>query len=93
MPARSDGLASAAGRPDWLSMAVGLSLGLAAAVCLLIAFGLAAVIAILLAAVGVQLFSSASRRQIGGHTGDTIGAAQQIAETLVLVGLTAGAPL
>jgi adenosylcobinamide-GDP ribazoletransferase len=93
MPARSDGLARSAGRPDWLSLALGLILGLVAGVALLIAFGLSAVLAILLAVVGVRLFSSLCRRQIGGHTGDTIGAAQQIAEALVLVGVTAGASL
>jgi adenosylcobinamide-GDP ribazoletransferase len=49
-------------------------------------------LAILLAAVALQGFSGACRRQLGGHTGDTIGAAQQIAETLVLVGLSAGLP-
>jgi len=34
--------------------------------------------------------SSLSVRRIGGHTGDTIGAAQQIAETLLLAGLSIG---
>ena len=38
----------------------------------------------------VGLFSSFATRQIGGHTGDTIGAAQQIGEALLLAGLSAG---
>jgi adenosylcobinamide-GDP ribazoletransferase len=36
------------------------------------------------------LFTRLSERQIGGHTGDTIGASQQIAEAAMLAGLTAG---
>jgi adenosylcobinamide-GDP ribazoletransferase len=34
-------------------------------------------------------FTRLAREQIGGHTGDTIGAAQQIAEALLLAGLAA----
>ncbi len=45
-------------------------------------------IGILLALVALGYFTRLCRRQIGGHTGDTIGAAQQITETLLLVGLS-----
>jgi adenosylcobinamide-GDP ribazoletransferase len=51
-------------------------------------FGWAATFAILLALAATAFFSRFCKRQIGGHTGDTIGAAQQIAETLLLVGLS-----
>jgi adenosylcobinamide-GDP ribazoletransferase len=90
LPARSEGLAWAAGRPDWMALAIGLVLGGLAAVVLLIVFGLGLVIGVLLAALATSIFTGLCVRQIGGHTGDTIGAAQQIAETLLLVGLTAG---
>ncbi len=47
---------------------------------LLLAFKLSALLALLLAAVAIRLFSRLCEGQIGGHTGDTIGAAQQIGE-------------
>jgi adenosylcobinamide-GDP ribazoletransferase len=53
-------------------------------------FGLPALVAILAAAAAVAAFSALCSTQIGGHTGDTIGAAQQIAETALLAGLTLG---
>jgi adenosylcobinamide-GDP ribazoletransferase len=90
LPARADGMAWAAGRPDSLALAVALAIGAVAALVLLIAFGLSAIIAVLLAAAGVASFTSLCRRALGGHTGDTIGAAQQIAEALVFAGLSAG---
>lgn len=91
-PARSEGMARAAGQPDWLALAVGLAVAAVAAVALLIAFGMAALIGLLMAAAAVGLFSQLALRQIGGHTGDTVGAAQQIAEALVLAGLAIGGP-
>lgn len=87
MPARPDGMAASAGRPDSDSLAVAAIAGLAAAILLLIAFKFAALLALLLAVVAIQLFSKLCAAQIAGHTGDTIGAAQQIGEALLLVGL------
>jgi adenosylcobinamide-GDP ribazoletransferase len=87
MPARDDGLAWAAGRPDWLSLAIGAATAVVVAVVLIVVFGPAALIGCLLALVATSLFSGLCVRQIGGHSGDTIGAAQQIAETLLLIGL------
>ena len=92
MPAKREGAAWAAGRPDWLALAIGLGIGALAGLALLIGFGLAGLIAILLGAAGVGVFSSLAKRQIGGYTGDTIGAAQQIAETLILAGLSMSWP-
>jgi adenosylcobinamide-GDP ribazoletransferase len=90
LPARGDGMAWAAGRPDWLALLIGLGIGAVAALTLLVTFGLAALLALLMAATGVALFSDLCRRQLGGHTGDTIGAAQQVAEALLLAGLSVG---
>jgi adenosylcobinamide-GDP ribazoletransferase len=90
LPARSDGLAWAAGRPDWMALAIGLLVGIIAAIVLLFMFGVVVLIGILLAALGIGVFTALCVKKIGGHTGDTIGAAQQIAETLIFVGLTAG---
>jgi len=89
-PARADGLAAAGGRPDGLSLMIGLATGALAAIPLIImAFG-ATLFALALAVLGAFAFNSLCRRQIGGHTGDTLGAAQQVAETLLLVGLSTG---
>jgi adenosylcobinamide-GDP ribazoletransferase len=88
LPARRDGTAWSAGRPDWMALAIGLAIGLLAAVLLLIAFGLAALIAILMGAAAVGLWSSLTSKTLGGHTGDTVGAAQQMAEALLLAGIS-----
>ena len=92
LPARPGGMARAAGRPDWPALVTGLAIGGVAALALIIGFGLPALIGLLLAAVGVGLFSPFIARQLGGHTGDTIGAAQQIAEALLFAGLAIGGP-
>jgi len=47
----------------------------------------AAIVGILLAAAGTYIFSVVSRTQIGGRTGDTLGACQQIAAVAFLVGV------
>ncbi len=44
---------------------------------------------ITLAIIAVLAFTILTRRQIGGYTGDTVGAAQQIAETVLFAGLSA----
>jgi adenosylcobinamide-GDP ribazoletransferase len=89
-PARSDGMAHAAGQPDANALTLGLAIGGLAALVLLVFFGTAALIGVLMAGAAVGLFSDLAKRQIDGHTGDTIGAAQQIAEALLLTGLAAG---
>lgn len=81
-PARSGGLAAAAGKPG--PAASWLALGLAAAVawlCLGFAGGLAAIAAAGAATAAVALLA---RRALGGHTGDVLGACQQAAEIAVL---------
>jgi adenosylcobinamide-GDP ribazoletransferase len=87
-PARSDGMAFDGGRPDTEALQIGLLTGLIAWIILLVAFGLAAVLALLMAALAIAFHTSLVNRRIGGHTGDTIGAAQQIVETVFLAGLS-----
>ena len=86
-PARRDGLGADAGRPG------GLNLGLALAIAIiatLVALGPGAGTAALIAgAVGAGAVGWLAQRQIGGHTGDVLGAGQQGAETLALVTLAA----
>jgi adenosylcobinamide-GDP ribazoletransferase len=86
-PARSDGLSSGAGQPPPLSVAVALGLGI---VAMAVGFGIQAMLAgvVALAAIGL-LLAALARRQIGGQTGDVLGALEQAAEaTLLLLATT-----
>ena len=82
-PARTEGLGASAGQPDdaallWcLAIAVIVALG-----CLGILRGL---LALVIVAVLLGLFAMLARRQIGGYTGDVLGAAQQIGEIAMLL--------
>ena len=82
-PARPDGLSAQAGRPTLRCVAVAVLLGV---LTLGIALGLVAT------AIGVFLAASAwffmawlSVRQIGGQTGDVLGALEQIIEIVILL--------
>jgi adenosylcobinamide-GDP ribazoletransferase len=81
--ARADGLSAQAGRPTAPNAAAATVLGI---IALSIALGPLAATAgvLLLAAAGIAL-GRASLRQIGGQTGDVIGALEQINEILVLL--------
>lgn len=88
--ARNDGLAVSAGRPEDNALIVGGATAAAAAIIALPLFGVSVLIAILFAGLLTVGFSALCRKMIAGHTGDTIGAAQQLAEAAILVGLSAG---
>lgn len=86
-PARGDGLGAAAGRPD--QRAVTLAFAIAMAIAWL-ALGLGESIVVLAAAgLGAGLLAGLAKRQIGGQTGDVLGACQQIAELLALTAIAA----
>lgn len=87
-PARAYGMAASAGKPDAATLQIGAVAGLAAIIAMLLGFGLAAVLALALAGIATLALSSFADRRIGGHTGDTIGAVQQVAEALLLTGLS-----
>ncbi len=81
-PARSDGLGAQAGQPDTGIVAAALII---AVVLSLLALGTVAGTAGLAgAAVGAGGLAWIAWRQIGGHTGDVLGACQQAAEVLCL---------
>jgi len=88
-PARSDGVAASVGEPDNRATMVALASGMLLAALLLLphgtvfSFGLALVAA----ALAVLVFNRVAMRKIGGHTGDTIGATQQLSEMSVLFAL------
>jgi adenosylcobinamide-GDP ribazoletransferase len=81
--ARAGGLAAQAGRPHPLRAAAA---ALIAALLALALLGGAAAVALALGALGALAVALLARRQIGGSTGDVLGAVQQIAEIGVLFG-------
>jgi len=82
-PARPDGLAAGAGRPD--PPVVGTALALAVVIALVcLPWGTAA-LALLLAVLAGVSAGWLAQRQIGGVTGDVFGAAEQVGETVLLV--------
>ncbi|MBW3097992.1 adenosylcobinamide-GDP ribazoletransferase [Pseudohoeflea coraliihabitans] len=87
--ARSDGVAGRAGAPDAQARSTALIGGIIPA--LLITFWLSGIIALLLvvplAIAATYAWTRYVERHLGGHTGDTIGATQQIAETAFLIAL------
>ena len=89
--ARLAGLAHETGPPDQRASATALVAGIVIAGALVwpaISFG-AALLGILLAAVATYIFGRLSYREIGGRTGDTLGACQQIAVIAFLIGVSA----
>lgn len=89
--ARLTGLAHETGPPDQQASVTALVIGAVLAVVLVWpAMGFAsAMLGILLAAVATYIFARLSHREIGGRTGDTLGACQQIAAVAFLVGVAA----
>src|SRR5262249_5390507 len=80
--ARGDGLSAAGGRPTTGTAAVAALLGLViAGATLPLKEAAESVLFAVVGAIGVALVA---KRQIGGQTGDVLGAAEQVAETAVL---------
>jgi adenosylcobinamide-GDP ribazoletransferase len=84
-PARSDGLAAQGGRPHPQAATAGLAFALLTTIVLAPAG--AAFAALVAAGIGGGLVYAVARRQLGGHTGDVLGAGAQVAECLVLTAL------
>ncbi len=82
VPARDEGLAATAGRPGVPDALIGLGLGLLLAVLAAGVLGLGLGVAALAAAAATGLIAL---RQIGGYTGDVLGAVQQAVEIAVLL--------
>jgi adenosylcobinamide-GDP ribazoletransferase len=82
-PARADGLSVTAGQPPREQAIAGAVLGV---LILLICLGFeSALIAAILLAVAVALVARLSTAQIGGQTGDVLGALEQVSEIVVLL--------
>ncbi|MBB4397331.1 adenosylcobinamide-GDP ribazoletransferase [Bradyrhizobium sp. ERR14] len=82
-PARPDGLSASAGSPPGRSIAIAFALG-TLALALALGPGKALVGLILLSLAGL-LLARLAVRQIGGQTGDILGAFEQIGEILILL--------
>ncbi|WP_331374521.1 adenosylcobinamide-GDP ribazoletransferase [Sinorhizobium chiapasense] len=86
-PARPGGVAASAGTPDPQATSVALGSAVLFALLLFYTAGVPAV-AVLLAlaafALTVKAFGKIASRKLGGHTGDTIGATQQLTEIAIL---------
>ena len=82
-PARSDGLSFGAGQPPGLGVVAALAIGFVALLfCLHPGRGFIALICL---AVVVALMAGLSSKQIGGQTGDVVGALEQVSEIVVLL--------
>jgi adenosylcobinamide-GDP ribazoletransferase len=86
-PARPDGLAASLGRPSELVLAQAVILGVL--LCALMTGPFAGIAALSFAALVLAGLESLARRQIGGYTGDVLGAAQQVTEIAILIALSA----
>jgi adenosylcobinamide-GDP ribazoletransferase len=84
--ARADGLAAGAGRPHPLRTAAAV---LVAALIAVVLLGKGAAAALIAGAGAAFVVACLARRQIGGHTGDVLGAVQQLTEIGVLLGTVA----
>ncbi|MET3790007.1 adenosylcobinamide-GDP ribazoletransferase [Aquamicrobium terrae] len=81
-PARADGLSASAGTVSQESALLGAGIGAVSLLVLGLGAALAALILLVLLIVG---FAALCRRQIGGQTGDTAGALQQLGEIAILL--------
>ena len=89
-PARADGLGAGAGRPRPAAGAAAVILALLVTGALLAGHGwLPASVTIAAGAVAAGAIAALARNQLGGTTGDVLGAAQQVAETAMLLALAA----
>jgi adenosylcobinamide-GDP ribazoletransferase len=86
-PAREGGLGASAGRPEQKEVLIALGIALAIAVITLgLRAGLGAAIVAAIVAIAIGWLA---RRQIGGQTGDVLGAIEQGAETAALLAAAA----
>jgi adenosylcobinamide-GDP ribazoletransferase len=85
--ARSDGLGADAGRPSRRDTVIGGVLALVIALFTL--DGAAIVVTLVVGGLAALTVAALARRQIGGYTGDVLGAAQQISEVAMLFTIVA----
>ena len=82
-PAREDGLGATAGRPTLTATLVAVAIGAVVAIGML--GPLRGTVALIVMAAAVATAAVLAQRQIGGYTGDVLGAFQQIGEIVMLL--------
>ena len=95
-PVRADGLARTAGTPNGRTVLTALCLGLPIASVLALGTrmaGFQVIVGLLLSIVVALGMTRLARDQLGGVTGDVVGATQQVTEAAFLIALCAGVPL
>ena len=85
-PAKTDGQGFAAGKPERASVWAALAL---AAIIALVTLGFDALPTLAVGAVAAFAMFTFARRQVGGYTGDVLGAIEQVAEIAMLLCLAA----
>ena len=83
---RSDGLSATFGKPEKRYVTTGFIIAGMVAIILL---GWTGIVAIIAAGTATFVIASLSKRQIGGQTGDVLGATQQVSELFFLLALAA----
>jgi adenosylcobinamide-GDP ribazoletransferase len=83
VPARADGLGAMAGMPGPAPMLVALAIGIFVALGML--GPVRGAVALVVSGMAVAATAVLARRQIGGYTGDVLGAFQQIGEIVMLL--------
>ncbi len=88
-PAKPDGVAARVGQPGQAALVLALGSGLLAFLVLILPHVslLRVVAAVLAAFLAVSVFNMRVKSRLGGHTGDTIGATQQICDMVLLSAL------
>lgn len=92
-PATRTGLAARVPMPGRIGLAVSILVGLALLflAAMMVQIDIGAVVAAISAGIAVLLVMRLARQKIGGHTGDVLGACQQVAEIALLIALSAAA--
>jgi len=86
-PARADGLGATAGTPGTTGAATAAAIG---AVVTLTALGpMRGAISLCLAGLAIFAVALFARRQVGGYTGDILGAIEQVGEIVILLAASA----
>ena len=89
-PARADGAGASAGVPCKAALRLAGLLAVAAALPLAVRVGVAPVaLAFVIVVVVAHAMTRLAERQIGGHTGDVVGAVQQLTEIAIYLALAA----
>ena len=86
-PARDNGLGKGAGRPGWLPVLIGFAI---ASAIVLVLGGISAMFAVIVGVmIAILIVAMVARSQIGGQTGDVLGATQICAELFAGIGFIA----